>query len=113
MAADTLIDIVVNQKSSLSVEFELLNNGVPFNLTNYGVSAKYKEDLNVSDELSQPFNSAIANTTAGIIAITLTPEQTGALSNPRYVYDVTLTNTNTGYKIRVIEGILKVSRGVT
>ena len=113
MAADTLVDIIVNQKASLSVEFELLNNGAPFNLTGYSVSAKYKEDLNVSDELSQQFAAAVANTAAGIIAISLTPEQTGALSGPRYVYDVTLTNTNTGFKTRVIEGILKVSRGVT
>jgi hypothetical protein len=113
MAADTLVDIIVNQKASLSVEFELLNNGVPFNLTNYSVSAKYKEDLNVSDELSRSFSSAIANTASGIIAISLTPEQTDALSGPRYVYDVTLTNTTTGFKTRVIEGILKVSRGVT
>ena len=113
MAADTLVDIIVNQKASLSVEFELLNNGTPFNLTDYSVSAKYKEDLNVSDELSQQFTTAVANTAAGIIAISLTPEQTGALAGPRYVYDVTLTNTNTGFKTRVIEGILKVSRGVT
>lgn len=113
MAADTLVDIIVNQKASLSVEFELLNNGAPFNLTGYSVSAKYKEDLNVSDESSQQFTTAVANTAAGIIAISLTPEQTGALANPRYVYDVTLTNTNTGFKTRIIEGILKVSRGVT
>ena len=113
MSADTLIDMVINQRASFDVQFQILDNGTPLNLAGFSVSAKYKNDFNTSDDQATPFIATIANTTNGIIDISLTPEQTILLTEPRYVYDITITRNSTGFKTRLIEGLLKVSRGVT
>lgn len=113
MSAQALIDIVVNQKSSFEVTFVVKDNGVLLDLTNYTAAAKFKTDLTASDTTAQAFTTEISNTAGGEITISLTPEQTSKLTNPRYVYDVAITNTLDNYKTRIVEGAMKVSGGVT
>jgi hypothetical protein len=113
MSADSLIDMVINQKASFDVQFQIVDNGAPLNLAGFSVAAKYKSDFNTTDDQAVPFSASIANTTNGIIGISLTPEQTILLTEPRYVYDITITRNSTGIKTRIHEGFIKVSRGVT
>ena len=113
MSAQALIDIIVNQKASFEVTFVVKDNGVLLDLTNYTAAAKFKTDLTASDASAIPFTTAISNTAGGEITISLTPEQTSKLNNPRYVYDVAITNTLDNYKTRIVEGVMKVSGGVT
>ncbi len=111
MAADSTVDIVINQKASFEVTFFVKNNGAVANLTGYTTSAKLKTDFNTPDSQAISFTTS-ANTTTGGVTISLTPTQTANLSIQRYFYDVTITDTNS-FKTRIVEGRALVSGGVS
>ena len=54
-----------------------------------------------------------SDATSGIVALSMTAAQTGALDAERYVYDVEITQTSTGTVTRVIEGLITVRPNVT
>ncbi len=112
MAADNIIDIIVNQKASFEVTFSVKDGASALNLTGYTTSAKLKTDFNTPDAQAISFTSAITNAAAGTITISLTPEQTANLSLQRYFYDLAITS-GSGFKTRVAEGVVKVSGGVS
>jgi LEA14-like dessication related protein len=114
MSAATTINLIINQKASFEVTFNVLNgNSAPLNLTNYTASAKFKQDIAASDELAIAFATSITNAANGSINIALTPTQTAAMQIGKYVYDVSITNDNTNFKTRVVEGKITVSGGVS
>ena len=53
-----------------------------------------------------------ADPLTGVVTLSLTPAQTTALSDGRYVYDLEITSS-TGEVTRVIEGIITVTPQVT
>lgn len=112
MAADNTIDLVINQKASFEVTFNIKEANTALNLTGYTTAAKLKTDFNTPDNQAISFTTAIANATAGQVTMSLTPEQTANLGLQRYFYDFTIT-ANTGFKTRVVEGVVKVSGGVS
>lgn len=113
MSASTIIDLIVNQKSSFQVYFNIKDSsGEIIDLTGYTADAKFKENFQSPDNSAVAFNTIISNTSAGEISISLTPDQTSNMNIGRYVYDLTITD-NTGYKIRVCEGKIIVSGGVS
>lgn len=112
MAADNTIDIVINQKASFEVTFNIKEGNTALNLTGYTTAAALKTDFNTPDNQSIAFSTAIANATAGQVTMSLTPTQTANLNLQRYYYDFTIT-ANTGFKTRVVEGTVKVSGGVS
>lgn len=112
MAADTTVDLVVNQKSSFDVTFAIQDNGSAINLTGYSVSAKLKPEYTSPDSQAVTFTTAIANATAGTISMSLSPDQTALLTLPRYVYDMSITS-NGGFKTRVVEGKITISKGIS
>ncbi len=114
MAASTLVDLVINQKASFFVSLSVKNEaGSALNLNGYTVASKYKIDASSSDTSAQPFTSAITNAAQGEIALSLTAAQTALLVNPRYAYDVVITQTSSGFKTRIVEGKIIVSAGIT
>lgn len=113
MSASTIIDLVINQKASFEVTFVVKDNGVLLDLSDYSAAAKFKPDLNTPDSQAVAFTTEIANTVGGEVKISLTSDQTSKLTNPRYVYDVAITNNIDNYKTRIVEGNIKVSGGVT
>ena len=110
MAADSTVDLVINQKASFEVTFFVKDNGAVANLTGYTTSAKLKTDFQTPDSEAVSFTTT-ANTTTGGVTISLTPTQTSALQTQRYVYDVTITSP-TEFKTRIVEGKVTVSGGV-
>lgn len=113
MAAATTIDLVVNQKASFQVYFIVKDStGAVLNLTNYTTAAKFKENYQTTDNLAIAFTSAVSNSSAGEISIALSPAQTTAMQVGKYVYDVSITD-NSGYKMRICEGRILVSGGVS
>ena len=67
-----------------------------------------------SSSASATFTVAFADDrTTGEITISLTPTQTAALEEGRYVYDVELTKTSDSSVTRVIQGIVTVSPNAT
>jgi hypothetical protein len=113
MSAATTINLIINQKASFEVTFNVLNsNGAPLNLTNYTTNAKYKTDISTSDSSAVAFTTAYANAANGSVTISLTPTQTSAMQIGKFVYDVAITNNTTSYKTRIVEGKITVSGGV-
>ena len=112
MAADNIIDIVINQKASFEVTLTVNDGASALNLTGYSTSAKIKNDFNTPDNQAISFTSSVTNAAAGQMKISLSPEQTANLSLQRYYYDVTITS-GAGFKTRIAEGTVKVSGGVS
>ena len=71
MAANTTVDIIINQKSSFQVTFAVLDNGSALNLTGYTTAAKMKPDFETPDSQAITFTTAVANAAAGTININL------------------------------------------
>lgn len=113
MSANTVVDLIVNQKSSFEVGFFVKqSNGAVLDLNGYSVVAKYKQDLQMSDGSARSFNSQVVNAAAGEISISLTPQQTSEMNIGRYFYDVAIIDTE-DFKTRIVEGTIKVSGGVS
>lgn len=113
MAADNTVNLIVNQKANFEVSFTVKENGSVKNLTGYSVLAEYKNDYLDLDSTAISFtcNTTPAN---GIITISLTHEQTANLVyGQKYYYDVVLINNSTSFRTRVVEGVIKVSPGVS
>lgn len=113
MAADNTIDIVINQKASFEVLFNIKNGASALNLSGYSTSAKMKTDFNTPDSQVITFTTAVTNAAAGQVSMALSPAQTANLSPQRYYYDFSITEDSTGFKTRVVEGSVKVSGGVS
>lgn len=114
MASGTTIDLIVNQRASFQVFFNVKeSNGSILDLTDYSVAAKFKENYQMSDSQATAFIAEVSNTSAGEVSIALTPDQTSQMQVGKYVYDVAITNNLDDYKIRIVEGKITVSGGVT
>lgn len=114
MSAATTVNLVVNQKASFEVTFNVLNsNSAPLDLTGYTANAKFKADISASDDSAVAFSTAYANAANGSVTISLTPTQTSAMQVGKYVYDVAITNNSTSFKTRIVEGKITVSGGVS
>ena len=112
MAADNIIDIIINQKASFEATLNVMDGASALNLTGYTTAAKLKSDFNTPDAQAISFTSSITNAAAGSIKISLAPEQTANLGLQRYFYDVSITSGD-GFKTRIAEGVVKVSGGVS
>ena len=114
MAADNTIDIIINQKASFEVLFSIKEGNTALNLSGYTTSAKMKTDFNTPDAQAIQFTTAIANASTGQVTMSLTPEQTANLALQRYYYDLSITSpAPDSFKTRVVEGVVKVSGGVS
>lgn len=111
MSADVTVDLIINQKASFQATFIVKDGGTVVDLTNYTVVAKYKQTFQIPDSQATVMSATITNAIAGEITISLTPQQTAVLQQGKYVYDVAITD-NSGFKIRIVEGVMRVSPGV-
>lgn len=112
MAANTTVDIIINQKASFEVTFTVQENGTALDLTGYTTTAKMKADYETPDAQAISFTTAVANAAAGTIKMSLSSDQTANLQVTRYVYDLAIISS-TGFKTRIVEGAVKVSGGVS
>jgi hypothetical protein len=113
MSAATTVNLIINQKASFEVTFNVLNsNSAPLDLTGFYANAKFKADITSPDNNAVAFQTSFANASNGSLTIALTPTQTSNMQIGRYVYDVAITNTNTNFKTRIVEGKITVSGGV-
>lgn len=115
MSAPSTANIEINQKSDFQVTIYVVNSSaLPADLSNYSVAAKYKKEYFTPDAQANSFTASITNEANGEISLSLTPAQTANLQiQQKYVYDVTLTNTSTDFKSRILQGNIIVSPGVT
>ena len=114
MAADNTVDLIVNQKSSFEVSFDVQHaNGSALNLTGYSVTSKLKPDFQSPDNSAISMTTAVSNAVGGVVTISMSPTVTAALQPLKYVYDVTITDDVSGFKTRIVEGFVRISGGVS
>ena len=111
MSAVYVNNLVINTGVDFEQTFTLASrsgNNV-LNLSNYTAAAKLAKHPSSTTKVG--FAVTFLYPTAGIIKISLTPEQTADLKEGRYVYDIVLDDGST--KVKVVEGMVFVIKGVT
>jgi len=88
-------------------------NGNAFNLTGYSASAKMAKGYSSTRTRTTITCNVNGDPTTGIVTMSLTGDQTGALEEGRYVYDLEILQTSSSTITRVIEGIITVRPQVT
>ena len=113
MASAYVSNITIDQGADFSANFKLDDAGtsVPINLTQFrGVGQLRKHP---GAPFGVEFDVKVLKPTSGEIIISLNSEQTSALKEGRYVYDVILISTQDNKIYRVVEGMALVNPGVT
>lgn len=102
-------NIQVDQGASFTAQVQLNDPiGTPIDLSSYSVAAKLRKNYASINSVSF---SASGNS-SGTIVLSMNAAVTTALSSGRFVYDVLLTD-GSGTKVRVLEGQVTVTPGVT
>ena len=84
----------------------------PINLSTYSAANGHVKSSYYHGSSAAIFNVWIQDASAGVINLHLNNANTLSLTPGKYVYDVIVKN-NTGYKLRVVEGILTATAGVS
>jgi hypothetical protein len=107
----TKANLIIDQGSTFSVELDLTDdNGDALNLVGFSANAQMRKWYTSTNATT--FSTSV-NVYSGQISLTLSANQTGALTAGRYVYDVELTDTSSNAVSRVVEGIVTVTPQVT
>lgn len=88
------------------------NNGEPYDLTYFTVRGEARRSY-YSSNVSLAFTSTIADASNGVIQLSADSAVTANVSAGKLVYDVIITDTNSGTVTRVLEGQIFVSPAVT
>lgn len=89
------------------------NTGSPYNLTNFTVKSQARKSY-YSSNTSITFTATVADANNGVIQLSANSAVTANLSTiSKMVYDVIITDTNSGFVTRVLEGQIFVSPAVT
>jgi len=112
-----IYNAVMDQGSlwTLQVTYED-NTGTPINLTNTTAKMQLRsqpQDTVVALTLSSANGDIVITPLTGIISITATSAQTGAVDEGTYFYDLEITDTASGEDTRIIQGQIIVSAEVT
>jgi uncharacterized protein YcfL len=121
MAAGTA-NLTVEQGATYSATITVNNaNGSPYDLTGCSVASQIRQTYSSEQVLVTP-TVTIANAEAGQISFVLSASQTASLKvkpadgpekrTTSYVYDILVTLADST-KLRLIEGLIEVSPGVT
>ena len=102
-----IANLTINQGANLSSDVTVTDSaGDVFDLTGHSAYAQLSKGFD-STNTRTTFTTSV-NTSTGVITLTLTAAQTGALETGRYVYDVTIVKNLDSTVTRVIEGIATV-----
>jgi hypothetical protein len=88
------------------------NNGEPYDLTYFTVRGAAKRSY-YSSNTSLTFTSTISDAANGVIQLSANSAVTANVTAGKLVYDVIITDTNSGSVTRVLEGQIFVSPAVT
>lgn len=103
-------NITINQNSDFERSFQIKEDNVILDITNYSFSGRLSENHNTT--AVQDFTTAVTDAAAGTFTVSLTDTQTAALDPGTWVYDVVMTDAS-GKKTRLLQGNAFVSQGVT
>ena len=103
-------NITINQGADFSRAFVIKEDGVTKDLTNHSFQAQTREHPTHADAVS--FTCTVSDAANGIMGISLTDEQTAAMSAGTWYWDLIMTD-DAGLKSRLMEGKTFVKPGVT
>jgi len=83
----------------------------PLDLTGYTVKSQMRKSYGSS--VAYNFNAMVYDATTGRVKIYLTSTESESIPPGRYLYDIEITQTVSGIKTRVIEGIAIISPQIT
>ena len=101
----------MDQGSDFSNIITVAGSGGAINLTDYTIKSQLRKSYSSSSFFN--FNATIYDAATGRIRIQLSAEASSLIPPGRYLYDIELTNTETGAKNRIVEGIVTVSPEIT
>ena len=105
-------NLVIDQGASFSASIDVTDSdGDALNLTGYTAAGQMRRTY--SSTTATDFTASIQSASGGTVKISLTATETNAIKAGRYVYDVEITNTSTQEVIRIVEGQVEVTPGVT
>lgn len=103
-------NIVMDQGASFSTTINVTDStDSPINLTGYTGASMMRKHYSSTNAYS--FSVSVTPLT-GIVALSMTANQTALIPSGRYVYDCEMTDSN-GTVSRILEGIVTVTPGVT
>lgn len=106
-------NLTIDQGSDFQAVIKLYSTPTePLDLTYYTGTAQLRKSYE-STTSTATFGVSIPIPTNGEIYLTMDHGSTAALKYGRYVYDVLITDTSTGTRIRAVEGIVTVMPSVT
>lgn len=107
-----IANIRLDQGASFSSDITVTgDDGSIFDLTGHTASGKMAKGYS-STQTRTTFTTS-TNTTTGVVTISLNADQTDALEEGRYVYDVEILKTSDSTVTRVVEGVVTVFPSVT
>jgi len=105
------VNITIEQGADFASSFTITNSdGTFYNLLNTSAVAKIKK--HPESETSYSFNTSITVST-GKITLSMPSTVTSTIPSGRYYYDILITNSVSGLKTRVIEGMAFVSAAIS
>lgn len=105
------VNIGIEQGADFASTFTITNSdGTPYNLLNTSAIATLKKFP--ESETSYSFSTSITVST-GKITLTMPNATTSTIPAGRYYYDILITNSVSGLKTRVIEGMAFVSAAIS
>ena len=114
----TTANLYVDQGTTFSTIVDLENqDGTPLNLTGYTVAGQMRKSYQSSTAVS--FTATVfgdlqaGDAVKGQIRLQLAAATTVGMRAGRYIYDVEITNTQSGEKYRVLEGIVILNPEIT
>jgi hypothetical protein len=91
----------------ISNEYRVSGSVVPQDLTDYTFSGTIRESYS-SDYVAANFNfETVLPATSGSVFVSLTPQQTSALNQRKYVYDINMVS-GSSYVRRILEGAFMI-----
>ena len=105
------VNINIEQGADFASTFTITNsNGSAYNLLNCSATAKLKKHPEATTSFSFTTSMTISS---GKISLSMLNSLTSTIPSGRYFYDILLTNSASGIKTRVIEGMAMVTGGIS
>ena len=86
-------------------------NGVARNITGFTFQSLIKRHYKSIN--SVPITVTVVNPVTGNITLALTAAQTALLKTGKFLYDIEMTHTATGYVERIIQGVITIRPEIT
>lgn len=108
----TISNLFIDQGSDYS-SIVTVNSatGVPLNLTGYTAKSQMRKAY--ASSTAYAFTCEIYNAALGQIRLAMSAAGTEAMTAGRWLYDVEITNTASGIKKRVVEGVVTLTPQIT